>query len=105
MKRVFTPVLLAAAMILGGCAAGIQPVTGIMYSNVKGPMTATSAPEEAKRVGRASARSILGLIATGDASIAAAARDGGIREIHYVDYETQSLFGVVSEFTVVVYGN
>ncbi|WP_111657960.1 TRL-like family protein [Isoalcanivorax indicus] len=103
MKRFLLAAI--AAAFLSGCATAHMPVTGFMYGNVKGPMTATAAPEEATRVGRASVRSILGIIASGDASIHTAARNGGIREIHYVDYESQTFFGVLAEFTVVVYGN
>ncbi|MCK0537116.1 TRL-like family protein [Alcanivorax quisquiliarum] len=103
MKRIMFAA--AAAGLLSGCATATMPVNGFMYGNVKAPLAATAAPEQATRVGRASARSILGLIASGDASIHAAARNGGIREIHYVDYESQNFFGIVAEFTVVVYGN
>jgi hypothetical protein len=97
--------LSAAALLLSGCATSMSPVSGFVYSNVKAPLTATAAPEQAQRVGRASVRSVLGIIATGDASIQTAARNGGIREIHFVDYESQNFFGVLAEFTVVVYGN
>ncbi len=103
MKKLM--VLCAAMVLLGGCAVSKSPVTGMIYSNIKAPLTATPAPEQPQRVGRASVRSILGLIATGDASIQTAARNGGIREIHFVDYESQNFFGVLAEFTVVVYGN
>jgi uncharacterized protein YceK len=103
MKKLL--VLLTSFALLGGCATAMSPVTGTLYSNVKAPLTATAAPEQAQRVGRASVRSILGLVASGDASINTAARNGGIREIHYVDYESQVFFGILSEFTVVVYGN
>lgn len=103
MKKLF--VLLTTFALLGGCATAMSPVNGALYTNVKAPLTATPAPEQAQRVGRASVRSILGLIASGDASINTAARNGGIREIHYVDYEAQNFFGILSEFTVVVYGN
>lgn len=102
MKRIMI-VLLAVA--LGGCATAMSPVTGTMYSNVKAPLTATTSPKEVQRVGRASVRSILGVFASGDASIQTAARNGGITEIHHVDYESQNFFGVLAEFTVVVYGN
>lgn len=102
MKRIMI-VLLAVA--LGGCANAMSPVTGTMYSNVKAPLTATTSPKEVQRVGRASVRSILGIFASGDASIQTAARNGGITEIHHVDYESQNFFGVLAEFTVVVYGN
>lgn len=97
--------LLMSFSLLGGCATAVSPVTGLMYANVKAPMTATAADDKPQRVGRASVRSVLGIIATGDASINTAARNGGIREIHYVDYESQNFFGVLAEFTVVVYGN
>lgn len=97
--------LLASLSLLGGCAAVTSPVTGLIYSNISAPLMATPADEQPQRVGRASVRSVLGLIATGDASINTAARNGGIREIHYVDYESQNFFGVLAEYTVVVYGN
>lgn len=103
MKKIILAAVVAG--LLSGCATATMPVRGLMYGNVTAPLAATAAPEQATRVGRASARSILGLIASGDASIHAAARNGGIREIHYVDYESQNFFGIVAEFTVVVYGN
>ena len=103
MKRAL--VVLTFSFFLAGCAATVSPVTGFWYTNVDGPITATSAPEEASRVGRASATSVLGIIATGDASIQQAARNGGISEIHHVDFEARSYIGVLAEFTVVVYGN
>ena len=103
MKKMLA--LFVTAALLGGCATAQSPVTGMMYANVSAPLTATVAGEKPQRVGRASVRSILGIIATGDASIATAARNGGIREITYVDYESQNFFGVLAEFTVVVYGN
>ena len=103
MKRLLA--VLTVTLFLGGCASAVSPVTGFWYTNVDGPIAATSAPDEATRVGRASTRSVLGIIATGDASIQRAARDGGISEIHHVDFESRSYFGVLAEFTVVVYGN
>ena len=54
---------------------------------------------------RATVRSFFGAIATGDASIQTAAQNGGITEIHHVDYEAQNVAGVIADFTVVVYGN
>lgn len=102
MKKLL--LLLVSAAALSGCASATMPVTGLLYGNVKAPLTAT-ASTETHRVGRASTRSILGIIASGDASIQTAARNGGITEIHHVDYESQNFFGVLAEFTVVVYGN
>lgn len=103
MKKMIS--LVIAALFLGGCASSMSPVTGFVYTNISAPLTATAAPEAPARVGRATVRSILGILASGDASIQTAARNGGIREIHYVDYESQNFFGVLAEYTVVVYGN
>lgn len=106
MKRIATlAVAMLFALALSGCAMTVGPVTGVMYTNAKYPWTATGSPKEATRVGRATVRSFFGAIATGDASIQTAAQNGGITEIHHVDYEAQNIFGVVADFTVVVYGN
>ncbi len=102
MKRMM---VLLLATLLGGCAVADAPVNGYVYSNVQAPLTATALPDEPQRVGRASARSILGVVASGDASIQTAARNGGITEIHHVDYQSANFFGVLAEYTVVVYGN
>jgi hypothetical protein len=105
MKRVFALVTLAMALVLGGCAMTVGPVTGLMYTNAKYPFNSTGSPKEPTRVGRATVRSFFGAIATGDASIQTAAQNGGITEIHHVDYEAQNIFGIIADFTVVVYGN
>ncbi len=103
MKKLLAPLFLAAT--LAGCAAGMSPVTGTMYTNLSGPLAATDNPEKPTKIGRSSVRSILGVYAVGNASIEAAAKNAGITRIHHVDYETQSIFGVLTDFTVVVYGN
>jgi len=99
-------VTLLIAPLVGGCAATARsPVTGGLYTEVNAPVTATSNVAEGEyNVGRASATSVLGLVATGDASIQAAMEDGGISEIYYVDYKTRSILGLYAEYTVVVYG-
>ena len=74
MKKLL--LLLVGAVALSGCASSAMPVTGLLYGNVKAPLTATASTEKATRVGRASARSILGIIASGDASIQTAAETG-----------------------------
>ncbi len=106
MKRLLaTAIAVLFAASLTGCAMTVGPVTGVAYTNAKYPWTATGSPKEPTRVGRATVRSFFGFVATGDASIQTAAQNGGITEIHHVDYEAQNIFGVVADFTVVVYGN
>lgn len=90
--------------LLAGCAAySISPVTGIAYTEVKAPMTATSA-EKGTKVGTAMIQSILGLVAVGDASIETAMKNGGITKVSHVDYFSKSILGIYATFTVYVYG-
>ena len=103
MKHLLWPVLVAT--LLSGCATAVSPVTGALYTNVRAPLLVTESPEKPTKVGRATMRSILGIYAVGDASVEAAAKNAGITRIHHVDYQSQNLFGVMSDFTVIVYGN
>ena len=48
--------------------------------------------------------SFLVLIATGDASIRAAAKSAGITKIHHVDHHSTNMLGFVATYTVIVYG-
>ena len=103
MKHFLWPVMVAT--LLSGCATAVSPVNGVFYSNVKAPALATDSADKPTKIGRASARSILGIYAVGDASIEAAAKNAGITRIHHVDYQSESILGVVADFTVIVYGN
>lgn len=95
---------LTLVVFLSGCAAySVSPVTGFLYTDVKGPAGATS-NDGSSKMGIAKAQSILGLVATGDASIELAMKNGGITKIHHVDYQSKSVLGIWAEFTVIVYG-
>ncbi len=80
-----------------------SPVTGMLYSDVQGPLAVTSNIEYIK-IGEASCESILGLVARGDASISAAMKAGGITKIHHIDYHSENILGIYAKFTVIVYG-
>ena len=64
---------------------------------------ATGNPMGAKQ-GRSCAKSYLGMVATGDASIAAAAKAGGIKRISYVDSDSSAIFGIVATYCTIVHG-
>ena len=97
-------VLLAAVLLLTGCANVMwQPAPGFIYSEVSAPFEATNGDMGTKH-GTAELKSILGLVTTGDASIATAAKSVGITKITHVDFKSKSYFGVYAEFTVHVYG-
>jgi hypothetical protein len=90
--------------MFSGCQTVAAPAMGTLYLDVKAPMGATAHSGYSK-VGKAQIQSILGLIATGDASIEAAAKSANITKIHHVDYESHSILGIISTFTTVVYGD
>lgn len=95
--------LVVTAVFLSGCAMAVSPATGVWYTDVKAPVAATESSGSSK-VGMGSVTSILGLVATGDASIATAAKSAGITKVHHVDYETMSILGIYAKYTVKVYG-
>ena len=94
---------LTCAALLSGCAVvGHGPVTAPLTINMKGPVSAGPAATGAK-VGRAEAWGML-VFATGDASISAAAANGGITRIHHVDHETLNILGIYAKYTTIVHG-
>ena len=105
MKKIKLVVLAAGgAMLFSSCAmVRTAPLTGLLYTSMKSPMGITS-NAGASKVGSAEATSILGLVATGDASIDAAAKAGGITKIHHVDEESTAILGIIAKYKVVVYG-
>ena len=102
-KVVIYATLLGMLGLMSGCAIVASPVAGGLYTQVKAPLTADPGASSSK-VGTAMAKSILGLVAIGDASIDAAMKNGGIRRINHVDYESKSILFFYGEFKVIVYG-
>ncbi len=103
MRKVLFSFGAAAMLLLSSCAGVQSPVMGMLYTDVKAPVTATSNSGSSK-VGTAKAGSILGLVATGDASIQTAAQSAGITKIHHVDHHSNSILGIISSYTITVYG-
>jgi len=106
MKKTLGLILVAATLALtSGCAAFSTraPVNGFIFSDVKAGENVTS-NSGAGKSGEACATSILGLVATGDASIDAAAKSGGITKISYVDGYTNNILGIVAKYCTIVRG-
>lgn len=103
MKKVFV-LIAAASLALTSCAV-VTTSAGVatLYTDVKEGLTATSNVTGTK-VGTASATGILGLVATGDASIQTASHAGGIKKISHVDTQKTSILGIFTKFTTIVYG-
>lgn len=104
MKKVLISfILIGIFSVFAECTSTPTP-KGIIYTGCRGPFYATS-NEKKQKVGTSSAKCILGVIAWGDASTETAAQNAGITKIHHADYEdTLILFGIYSEYAVIVYG-
>ena len=87
----------AVALLLSGCA----------YVNTKTPYDLDlNNTDLGTKVGVAEAQSVLWLVAWGDASYEAAARNGNITVLKHADQEIyQILLGVYTRWRVVVYGD
>jgi len=94
---------LVGVALLSGCAT-TMPV-GALYTEVQLPITATEASGSGSKVGTATCTSILSLLATGDCSINAAAKSGGITKIHHVDWQARNILGLYGEYHVSVHGD
>ncbi len=99
--------LIALAMMASGCATVRSPVTGFAFTDTKAPewslAVATNA-QKGDKVGKAMCTSILGLVATGDCSLEAAMKNGGITKVKHVDYASKGILGIYAEYNTVVYG-
>lgn len=105
MKNSYTigAVALAAAMFSGCLSAPFQPPGGVV-SVTKAPLSTEGNWTIGEKRGEASSTSVLGLYATGDCSIATAAKNGGLKKVGHVDYEYTNYLGIWQKATVVVYG-
>jgi hypothetical protein len=97
----------------GGYTVPVRPPIGFILTHYKAPLqTNMYETRLGSKVGVARTQYIrdpvftqLPLIAWGEASVEAAARDAGIKKVEHADYEVLSLLGIYIEFTVRVYGD
>ncbi len=85
-----------------GCVGPSAPMMGMIYTDVTGPGGVGDASGFSK-VGQSEATGII-CVATGDASIEAAMKDGGITKVHHVDVKYMSILGLYGKATTTVYG-
>lgn len=93
----------SSLMILTGCQPVASPLMGVFFNDTKFGWEATQNSTVTKE-GKACAQTIMGLVATGDASIAAAKAAGGITEVAHVDHSAHSILGIVADFCTIVKG-
>ena len=94
----------AAAFSLAACQIVATPAAGWVSTDVKYGDTATTATAATKE-GKACAKSILGWVSSGDASVAAAKAAGGITTVSSVDHTASQILGIVGEWCTVVKGS
>ena len=99
-KAIVSTALALSALALCSCGA---PRYGIVYTDISAPVTATSA--SGTKVGTATSTTYVGLWAEGDASIAAAKRNGGITTVSSVDEKVHTILGIITTYTTTVRGN
>lgn len=102
----FSILFVAALGPVAGCIrAPVVPPTALVYTDFQAPLdVSVQDTPTGGRKGRASVVSILGLVSYGDASIEAAAQEGGIRLIEHADYEYFNVLGIYQRYTTVVRG-
>jgi hypothetical protein len=111
MKRLVVTTVLAALCVtmMTGCGAMIaMGGGGTLYQDTKVPMPDISywGPNTSSmtKKGEASYSSILGILATGDASLKEAMESGGITKIHHIDQQVTNILGIIATYKIIVYG-
>jgi hypothetical protein len=102
-KSVFGALLAGGLVYFSGCVTVRTPAMGAFYMDVRAGDLVSGNVGHSKE-GTAEAKSYLGLVSVGDASIKAAMDKVGITKIHHVDYHSHSILGIIATYTVTVYG-
>ena len=90
---------------LAGCAVlGGNPLAGSIYTDAKWPMKAFKSGHPGPKVGSAMATSYFGLVEVGDASVATACKNGGVKKIATVDVHGTTVLGIVNTWTATCTG-
>jgi hypothetical protein len=111
MRRLLLVAVLAGfcLTLTAGCGAFMtMGGAGMFYADTKAPSNALAyygpTTSANSKMGKAQFSAILGILATGDASLDAAMRAGGITKIHHVDTQYTNILGIIQTYTLIVYG-
>jgi len=94
--------LLAFLPMIFGCATPYPQ--GVIFTELSLPVDAAGPAKTFAKTGEANCTCVLALVATGDCSIDAAMKDGGITKVHHVDWEARNILGIIGEYKLIVYG-
>lgn len=99
-------VALVAFSVAGCLVAPVVPPLGMFYTSIEAPLDVDFQQTSlGTKVGQSSCISVLGLVATGDASSQAAAEEGGLTTILGADYNYLNVLGIYQSYTTIVYGD
>jgi hypothetical protein len=104
VSRLSLAVVALVGLSLSGCQIVASPMLGSIYTEMKYGDVATDETGASKE-GKACGQSILGWVATGDASIQAAKAAGGITKVASVDHSAKNILGILGEWCTIVRGN
>jgi hypothetical protein len=102
MKNMWKAVLLGAVVLPGCATTGLNSKTGLALVGLQ--VEAGEAGTIGSKSGEACSTSILGIVATGDSSLVAAAKAGGITKIGTVDFAYTRILGIYGQVCTQVTG-
>lgn len=89
---------------LAGCIIVDSPAKGWIFTELKYGDFATTSTAATKE-GKACVQSILGWVASGDASVAAAKAAGGITTVSSIDHTAKQVLGIIGDWCTIVKGS
>jgi len=105
MKKIGVFICLITMVMFFGCAG---PYThGLLFSDMTVPACSpddSSGLKLGSKTGTSQMVNYVGLIATGDSSMEAAAKNGGIRNVKTVDVHYSTILGIINTTTTTVTG-
>ena len=108
MKAHISVLLILLCLFMSGCfifRSPVIPPTGAVFSGYEAPVDITfNNTVIGSKQGTGSCTTILGLIAFGDASVAAAAREGNITRVDHVGYSFTNILCIYTNYEIIVYG-
>lgn len=100
-------IILCLAMFVMLCGIPANAM-GLIYTDATYPMEATGVktdqPINCLKKGTSSALGVLFAVEIGDAGLAAAAKNGDIKQVYFVDINEKSVFIFFRRITTTVYG-
>ncbi len=103
MKKWLMLAAVSATLPLAGCQTPYSP--GLAYSDMAAPVDVRDNAVACNKEGTSVMKNYLGLLATGDASTAAAKQNAGITKVGTVDVQFTNILGLYGKTTTTVCGD